>query len=130
MSRSSPASDELVVDGRTAWPSFNPASHSGYHSAVASVLDPVRLRLVDEHDVDVAERRQLTAAVAADGDERHADLRARGVIRSAASSTGRRARRRSRPTAPGTARARRATVSAITASASGGTGRTSLIRAG
>ena len=38
------------------------------------LLDALGLALVDEHHVDVAVRRQLTPAVAADGDERHRRL--------------------------------------------------------
>ena len=42
VSRSSPASASWSSSERTAWPSLSPASHSGYHSAVAELVDARR----------------------------------------------------------------------------------------
>ena len=78
VSRSSSASASCSSIVRTAWPSFSRRPTAGTR-ARRRARRPARLAVVDEHEVEVALRRQLAAPVPADGDQGDGDLRRRGV---------------------------------------------------
>ena len=100
VSRSSAASDSASLMVRTEWPSFRPSSQIGYQ--IRSAMAPMPLRpVVQQHHVEIALRRQLAPAVAADGDQGHARRppttprgRAPAATRPSAGSTPARARPR------------------------------------
>ena len=78
VSRSSWASATASFTDRTPWPSFSPASHSGYQICSASSLTSARsrsLRVWIEEDVEVAARAQVAPAVAPDRHQGHARRR-------------------------------------------------------